>query len=204
MSTSTIAYPPKRLRVSSGSNTSSPLNVKPKFSLDSVKDSAIVKRVISPSSGPRLRKAKSRRSIRTRKSKLDMLDNRHLTSFPLEPPKIGDGSDTESICIVEDYIPQNVQPTKEEDSSNEEPHCMCWPCFGCLKELKVQRRFIRQNTSFACEACMQTSLTSCTNVVRIDPCDREAGPYFILEQGIEWYSTLRRTFRWRWRIKGLI
>ncbi|KAA8916934.1 hypothetical protein TRICI_000901 [Trichomonascus ciferrii] len=81
-----------------------------------------------------------------------MLDNRHLTSFPLEPPKIGDGSDTESICIVEDYIPQNVQPTKEEDSSNEEPHCMCWPCFGCLKELKVQRRFIRQNTSFACEA----------------------------------------------------
>jgi hypothetical protein len=89
MSTSTIAYPPKRLRVSSGSNSSSPLNVKPKFSLDSVKDSAIVKRVISPSSGPRLRKTKSRRSIRTRKSKLDMLDNRHLTSFPLEPPKIG-------------------------------------------------------------------------------------------------------------------
>jgi hypothetical protein len=206
MSTSTIAYPPKRLRVSSGSNSSSPLNVKPKFSLDSVKDSAIVKRVISPSSGPRLRKTKSRRSIRTRKSKLDMLDNRHLTSFPLEPPKIGGGSDTESICIVEDYIPQNVQPTKEEeDATGEEPHCMLWPCVGCLKELKVQRRFIRQNTSFACEACMQTSLTSATaNVVRIDPCGWEADPYFIMEQGIEWYSTLRKTFRWRWRIKGLI
>lgn len=204
MSTGEIAYPPKRLRVLSGSNNS-PLNVKPKFSLDSVKDSAIVKRVISPSSGPRLRKAKSRRSIRTRKSKLDMLDNRHLTSFPLEPPKIGGGSDTESICIVEDYIPPNGQPTKEETPQEEEPHCMSWPCVGCLKELRVQRRFIRQNTSFACEVCMQTSLTSTmVSVVRIDPCDKEADPYYIMEQGIEWYSTLRKTFRWRWRIKGLI
>lgn len=203
MSTGEIAYPPKRLRVSSGSSNS-PLNVKPKFSLDSVKDSAIVKRVISPSSGPRLRKAKSRRSIRTRKSKLDMLDNRHLTSFPLDPPKIGGGNDAESICIVEDYIPQTSQATKE-DILKEEPHCMPWPCVGCLKELNVQRRFIRQNVSFACEACMQTSLTSgMSNVVRIDPCDREADPYYIMEQSVEWYSTLRKTFRWRWRIKGLI
>lgn len=190
-------------------------NIKPKHSLDSVKDSAIGKRVISPGSGlPRqLNKAKSLRgrTLRARKSKLDLLDNKHLTSFPLEPPKIG-GSDTESICIVEDYIPEQGPSTEhtakfDKNSSTNTP----WPCVGCLKTLNVQRHFIKQKTSFACEECVQSSppfiSSKSSDIIRIEPVykGKEGNePYYVMEQGIEWYSALRKTLRWRWRFKGLI
>uniref|UniRef100_A0A060T1I4 ARAD1C20834p n=1 Tax=Blastobotrys adeninivorans TaxID=409370 RepID=A0A060T1I4_BLAAD len=156
-------------------------------------------RVVSPLQLPvsPLRRPKSRRTLRPRRSNLDLIDSKHLTFFP-QPRR---SCSCESIRIVDDYIAEPKEPSKETPKVRPkvQEHTTISTCSCCFTELFIHKR----NNAHAvfCDQCQPEG----PKVVRMDPDAYVSSPYYYVEMDDgEWYTSIRKTFRWRWRIKGLI
>jgi len=198
--------------------------------LDSITAEIIDQNEVSPSPSsplPKLRssarqhrKRMARPALRPVRSKLDLLDSKHFTSFPLEPPV----SDRDSIFIVEDYITSDnidfrsdkveVEPllTVHSSKKNEAAKTTGDRCINCCRSMNtIHSIFSGSGTGcyFLCLKCMELDpeiTQGFSSVAKIE--GEEASnfePYYVLEKmDSDWYIAFRRKFRWRWRLRGLL
>lgn len=79
-------------------------------------------RVRPSASTPALR-TPSKRMLRSKRSRLDLLDNKNLTSFPSPPLRKASNRSLEALNIVDDYFP--VRHETEDDDWKENLREMC-------------------------------------------------------------------------------
>ncbi|CAN6636427.1 hypothetical protein TRVA0_015S02498 [Trichomonascus vanleenenianus] len=176
------------MRVVSGGN-SSPTPILKRSSIDVAPG--------VPRKGPLIVKKR----VMSRITNLDLLDQRRLTSFP----RIGEAN---NMSFVEDYFTEeeSIKDTESMRSTKEsldipEKRSAQHTCGNCSKFLVIDACYKRGDNSFLCMNCAEICPIAASTIIKAQGPE---GVYFVLENNKEWYSTIRKRLRWRWRIKGLI
>jgi hypothetical protein len=214
-------------------HSSSPI-IKQKYSLDTVNRQGITTNTPSSTLLLRKRRSrKALRTRQSKLDTLDNTNLTSFPMEPPRSVSINDldkgFKDKLSLSIIEDYIPPSpprplppshnltlrskisLHDFRRDLESNQST--IMKGCDECSEMLYVDKGLLsRSNVEFLCPSCasrnnsrmnggLPLASISSPNLVRTDI---EDNPYYIHHKGPEWYAGILRTFRWRWRIRGLI
>ncbi|KAG5372178.1 hypothetical protein CJU90_2260 [Yarrowia sp. C11] len=154
--------------------------------------------------------------LRHRPSKLDLIDHKELTFFPLHA-QASDCGNSEPLVFVEDYFVSDYERSRKNPDASVKK---CTTCFAPLYEFSsfldsLDKRDACKYSEFVCTKCAHKAFpnrsTALGRSVRKAQSSYELRSRPPLAQSASnsssrpmWWDSLSRKLRWRWRTKGLI
>ncbi|KAG5366949.1 hypothetical protein CJU89_1398 [Yarrowia sp. B02] len=154
--------------------------------------------------------------LRHRPSKLDLIDHKELTFFPLHA-QASDCGNSEPLVFVEDYFVSDYERSRKNPDAAVKK---CTTCFAPLYEFSsflesMDKRDACKYSEFVCTKCAHKAFpdrsSGFNRSVRKAQSSYELRSRPPLAQATStsssrpmWWDSLSRKLRWRWRTKGLI
>lgn len=183
---------------------------------DEVNETPRKKRPIETRAPSTLPRRKRSGMLRHRPSKLDLIDHKELTFFPLHATA-SDCGNNEPLVFVEDYFVSDYERSRKNPDASVKK---CTTCFAPLYEFSSFLESIDNGackySEFVCTKCAHKvfpdRLTDKSRSVRKAQSSYELRSRPALTHGTPatsssrpmWWDSLSRKLRWRWRTKGLI
>ncbi|AOW04935.1 hypothetical protein B0I72DRAFT_137137 [Yarrowia lipolytica] len=184
---------------------------------DEINETPRKKRPIESRAPSTLPRRKRSGFLRHRPSKLDLIDHKELTFFPLHA-QASDCGNNEPLVFVEDYFVSDYERSLKNPEASIKK---CTTCFAPLYEFSsflesMDKRDACKYSEFVCTKCTHKAFpdrsTGFGRSVRKAQSSyelRSRQPMAQSSVGTSpsrpmWWDSLSRKLRWRWRTKGLI
>lgn len=184
---------------------------------DEINETPRKKRPIEARAPSTLPRRKRSGMLRHRPSKLDLIDHKELTFFPLHA-QASDCGNSEPLVFVEDYFVSDYERSRKNPDASIKK---CTTCFAPLYEFSsflesMDKRDACKYSEFVCTKCAHKAFPD--RSAKFGRSVRKAQSSYELRSSPTmaqstagtsssrpmWWDSLSRKLRWRWRTKGLI